>query len=71
MRDAKDQGREALKILRDYYAGKGKPRVISLYHELTSLHKTADQTPMDYIITAERLTNALRNAGETISDSLK
>ena len=27
-------GRAALKILRDYYAGKGKPRVISLYTEL-------------------------------------
>ena len=31
MREASGNGREALKILRDYYASKGKPRIISLY----------------------------------------
>lgn len=30
MRDAADDGHEALKILREYLAGKGKPKVISL-----------------------------------------
>lgn len=40
MREAADDGRAALKILREYYAGKGKPRVISLYTELTSLQKS-------------------------------
>ena len=30
MRDAKDDGRKALKILRDHYKGKSKPRIISL-----------------------------------------
>ena len=39
MREASDNGREALRILRDHYAGKGKPRIISLYTELTSLRK--------------------------------
>lgn len=29
MRDAADNGRRALQILRDHYAGKGKPRVIN------------------------------------------
>ena len=37
MRDAVDDGRKALEILREHYAGTGKPRVISLYTELTSL----------------------------------
>ena len=37
IRDAKDDGRKALKILREHYLGTGKPRVISLYTELTSL----------------------------------
>lgn len=31
MREASDDGRRALQVLRDHYAGKGKPRVISLY----------------------------------------
>ena len=30
MREATDNGREAPRILRDHYAGKGKPRIISL-----------------------------------------
>ncbi|KAL3067505.1 hypothetical protein OYC64_017267 [Pagothenia borchgrevinki] len=30
MREAADNGRKALQILRDHYAGKGKPRGISL-----------------------------------------
>lgn len=44
MRDAADNGRGALKIWRDYYAGKGKPRVISLCTELTSLKKLSTET---------------------------
>ena len=39
-KDAKDDCRKALKILHEHYAGKGKPRVISLYTDLTSLSKT-------------------------------
>lgn len=35
MRDAADNGQRALEILRDYYQGKGKPLIISLYTELT------------------------------------
>ncbi|TWW67383.1 hypothetical protein D4764_02G0004240 [Takifugu flavidus] len=45
MREAADNGRKALKILRDHYAGKGKPRIISLYTELTSLQKVAPGHP--------------------------
>ena len=70
MREAVDDGRKAMKILREHYAGKGKPRVIALYQELTSMHKTADQTATDYILQAERVTSALLNVGETVSDSL-
>ena len=42
MRDAKDDGRKAIEILREHYAGKGKPRVIALYTELTSLKMSVD-----------------------------
>lgn len=44
MREAADDGRETLRILRDYYQGKGKPRIISLYTELTSLQKSDSES---------------------------
>ena len=37
IREAKDDGRKSLGVLRKHYQGKGKPRVIALYTELTSL----------------------------------
>lgn len=50
MRDAKRDGRKALGILREHYAGKDKPRVVSLYCELSLLHKASNETVTDYII---------------------
>ena len=70
IRDAKDDGKKALEILREYYLGKSKPRIISLYTELTSLKKGTDENVTDYIIRAETAATSLKTAGETISDSL-
>ena len=70
MRDAKDDGRKALKILRNHYRPTGKPRVITLYTQLTSLAKKKQESITDYIIRAETAASCLRDAGEVISDSL-
>ena len=70
MRDAIDDGRKALGILREHYAGTSKPRVISLYTELTSLIKSSHETVTDYVIRAETAAAALKKAGEQVTDSL-
>ena len=69
IRDAQNDGRKALNILRQHYIGKGKPRVIALYQEITSM-KRQDECLTDYVIQIETIANALRAAGETISDAL-
>jgi hypothetical protein len=39
IREAGDYRRKSLTVLREYYQGKGKPRIIALYTELTLLKK--------------------------------
>ena len=70
IRDAVDDGRRALAILHEHYLSKGKPRVISLDSELTSLKKSADENVTDYMLRAETAATSLNLAGEQISDSL-
>ena len=70
MRDAADDGRQALKILRSHYASPSTPRVILLYTELTSLVKHSDETVTDYVVWAETTAAALKSAGKTVTDNL-
>ncbi|KAK3892176.1 hypothetical protein Pcinc_003967 [Petrolisthes cinctipes] len=65
-----DKGKEALQILRNYYLGASKPRVISLYKKLSTLRLGGDEQLVDYIIRAEAVTAALKKAGEAVSDSM-
>ena len=62
MRDAAGDGRKALQILRDHYASQGKPRIIALYTELTSLEKGENESVTDYIIRAEKSVTALKKS---------
>lgn len=53
VRDAVDDRRKALKILRVHYTNLGKPRVIALYTELASLVKSSSESVTDYVIRAD------------------
>ena len=64
IREAKDDGRKAIGILREHYLSKGKPRIISLYTELTSLMKLADESVTDYMIRAETAAVSLKTSGK-------
>ncbi|XP_014667772.1 PREDICTED: uncharacterized protein LOC106809274 [Priapulus caudatus] len=70
MRDARDDGRKAFKILREHYRSQSKPRIITLYTELTSLKKLDTETVTDYMLRAESSSTSLKMSGEMISDSL-
>ena len=69
IREACDDGRKTLSILRVHCISKSKPRVISLYTELTTLKKGREKFLTDYIIRAETAVRNLKNAGEVVSDS--
>ena len=68
IRDARDNGRKTLTILREHYLSKGKPKVISLYTELTFLTRLESVYYRLYIIRTENISNALNEAGVVISD---
>ena len=70
MRDAADDGKKALEILREHYAGTGKPRIMSLYTSLCTLNQKGNETITDYVIRAENAATALVSAGEIVSDQL-
>ncbi|XP_067949474.1 uncharacterized protein [Watersipora subatra] len=70
MTDAANDGKKALSILRQHFASTEKPRVLTLYEELTTLRMQDHEDITDYIIRAERASTGLRTAGEQITDNL-
>jgi hypothetical protein len=53
IRDARDDGRKSLKILREHYQGSSKPRIISLWTELSKLKKNHDETATNYLLRSD------------------
>ncbi len=53
--EAADDGRKALRILKEHYSGKSKPRIINAYTSLTQVHMTDNESVTDYLIRAENL----------------
>ena len=71
MNDAKDEGRDALSLLRDHYRGSGKPHIIlTMYTNLCNLKYPYDEYFTEYISGSERLASNLKADGEIISDSI-
>lgn len=70
IRDSQDDGKKALAILREHYLGSSKPRIISLYCELTSLKKRESENVTDFMLRAEKSATLLNQAGEKVSDKL-
>ena len=70
MRDAKDNVGEALRKLRAHYIGSGKPRIITLYKQLTTLKISYSESITNYIIKDGERATALDTAVETVSDPL-
>ena len=68
IRDTSDNERKALKLLMEHHFSKGKQKVISLYTELTSSRRLKSESIRDYIIGAENISTALKEAGESIID---
>ena len=69
-RDAKDEGRNALKILCEHYLSSSETRVLGLHTELTSLKKDDGEDLTDYMLRAETTASMLKKAGEVVSDTL-
>ena len=69
MRDGKDDGRKALQILRQHYAGQSEQRIMSLYSALTALKMTTNEDITGYIIRAENAATSLKTVGEIITSS--
>ena len=70
IRDTNNDDRKDFKSLREHYLLPGKPRIIVLYTELTSLQKNLNENITDYAIQADNAATFLKNVGETISDEL-
>ena len=62
LRDAKNEGRKSLQILRTHYLSTSETRVIGLYTELTKLTKNENESLTDYVLRGETAAALLKGA---------
>ena len=55
VRDAKEDGKKEIKILRWHYLSKSKLRIIGLYTELTTQKLSENELMTEYLLRVERL----------------
>ena len=69
-RDAKDNGRAAMAILREHYAGTSECRILSLITQLANMCMIREENVTEYALRSENVADALNTAGEKISDRI-
>ena len=70
LRDAKNNGRAAIRILREHFIGSTKPRIIYMWCELTSLKLSPTEDITEYVQRAKKCTSRLWEAKQTIEESM-
>lgn len=70
MREADNDGRKALKILREHYQSNSRPKIVSLYMQLIKIEMEKDETVTEYLIRAEKIIGALQRANEAPGEKL-
>ena len=70
IRDGKDNGRKAYRLLKEHYQSSGKPRMISLYTELGTLKMKHGENVTDYVIRGETAAHMLKQCGHDVPDPL-
>ena len=68
--DAKFDGRKVFQILRNYFCGTGRSRVLSLFTEIGSLKKKDCESVTRYILRAEEIMLALKVAKHPIDEMM-
>ena len=59
-----------MQTLRNHYLGCSKPRIVSMYCDLTSLKFSCNENITEYCLRAETTATRLKDAGENVSDFL-
>ncbi|KAJ8038706.1 hypothetical protein HOLleu_16204 [Holothuria leucospilota] len=70
MREADNDGKKAIGILRAHYQGNTKPRIVSLYMQLINIQMEKNENVTSYIIRAEKIIGTLERAKEVPSEKL-
>ena len=68
--DAKNNGRKVFDILRNFYCGTGRSKILSLFTEVGSLKKENTETVTSYILRAEEIILALKHCKHQIDDMM-